>query len=76
MEIKDYSDNITAELSGWKSKMDSVIGKFDHASSDDKKRVINEVNELHVITDELDHRIEGLRRECGGGFQSLKERNM
>ncbi len=64
MEKKDYCNNITAELSGLKSKMDSVVGKFDRASSDDKKWVIKEVNELHKITDELDHRIKGLKSEC------------
>jgi len=64
METKDYCDNITAELSGWKSKIDNVVSKFDHASSDDKKGVISDVNELHKITDELGHRIEGLKRGC------------
>ncbi len=64
MEKKDYCDNITAELSGWKSKMDSLVSKFDHASSDDKKWVMNEVDELHQITNELDSRIKGLKREC------------
>ena len=72
METKDYCDGITTELSGWKSKMDSIVSKFDHASSGEKKGVMNEVNELHTITDELDHRIQGLRRECAQGFQSRK----
>ncbi len=72
MEVKDYCDNITTELSGWRSKMDSITSKFDRASDDDKKRVINEVNELHKIADELDHRVQGLKRECAKDFQALK----
>ncbi len=64
MENKEYCDNITAELSGWKSKMDNVVGKLDHASSTDKKGILNEVNELHKISAELDNRIKGLKREC------------
>lgn len=64
MENREYCDNITAELSGLKSKMDSVVSKFDHASSDDKKWVIDEISELHKITDELDNRIKGLKGEC------------
>ncbi len=64
MKTKDYCDNMTAELSGLKSKMDSVVGKFDRAPSDDKKWVIDEVNELHRITSELDNRIKGLKQEC------------
>lgn len=64
MESREYCDNIMAELSGLKGKMDKVVSKFDHASSDDKKWVINEVKELHKITDELDYRIKGLKQDC------------
>jgi len=72
MEGKEYCDSITAELSGWKSKMDNVVSKFDRASSDDKKRIMSEVNELHTITDELGHRIEGLKQECPRAFNRGK----
>ncbi len=72
METKEYCDNIMAELSGWKSKIDNVVSKLDHSSSNDKKGVINEVNELHNISDEFDYRIEGLKRECAGGFKLEK----
>ncbi len=64
MEKREYCNNIISELSGLKSKMDNVVSKFDHASSDDKKWVTNEVNELHKITNELDYRIKGLKQEC------------
>ncbi len=64
MEVKEYCDSITAELSGWKSKMDNIASKFDRASSEDKKRIVNEVNELHTISNELGRRIEGLKKDC------------
>ena len=64
MEVKEYCDSITAELSGWKSKMDSIASKFDSASSGDKKKIMSEVNELHAISSELGRRIEGLKQEC------------
>ena len=72
METQIYCDNIMAELSGWKSKIDNVVGRFDHASSNDRRQVMNEVDELHKITDELDQRIHGLQRECAGGFKPEK----
>jgi hypothetical protein len=72
METQDYCDNMMAELSGWKSKIDNVVSKFDHASSNDKEGVINEVNELHKIGEEFDSRIKGLKRECAGGFNLEK----
>ena len=32
MEIKDYCANVTAELTGWKDKVEGVVRKLDHAS--------------------------------------------
>ncbi len=72
MEAKEYCDSMTAELSGWKSKLDHIVGNFDRAPSDDKKRVIDEVKEVHRITDELGRRIEGLKRECVRDFSRGK----
>jgi hypothetical protein len=64
MEVKEYCDSITAELSGWKYKVDNIASRFDRASSEDKKRIVNEVNELHTISNELGRRIEGLKKDC------------
>lgn len=69
MEVKEYCDSITAELSGWKSKMDHVVGNIDRASSDAKKQVMSEVNDLRKVSDELGHRIENLRKECPRDFK-------
>ncbi len=73
MEIRDYCTNVTAELAGWKSKVDGVVSKLDHASTGDKERVVLEVNELHMLADELNDRIEGLNRACMTSWQPQKE---
>ena len=72
MEIKDYCTNVTAELTGWKDKVEGVVRKLDHASTGDKERVVAEVNELHIIADELNDRIEGLTRACMTSWQPQK----
>lgn len=64
MELNDYCNNVSLELTGWKEKMDGIVRKFDHVSTGDKERVVNEVNELHIIADELNERIQGLTRAC------------
>jgi len=64
MELKDYCDNVTLELAGWKAKMDGVVSKLDHVSTGDKERVVPEVNELHIISEELGERINGLKIAC------------
>ncbi len=72
MEAREYCNSITAELSGWKTKMDDIVSKFDRAPSDYKKRLINEVKDLHRVSDELGHRIEGLKKECLRDFDRGK----
>lgn len=52
--------------------MDNLVSKFDRASSDDKKWIINEVNELHSVTDGLGRRIEDLKKECLRDFNRGK----
>ncbi len=73
MELNDYCDNVTRELSGWKEKMDGIVRKFDHVSTGDKERVVNEVNELHIIADELYDRIEGLKKACMTSWKPVRD---
>ncbi len=64
MEVKDYCSNLTIELAGWKAKVYDVVRKLDKMSTGDKEKVAPEVNELHIILDELGDRIEKLKNEC------------
>lgn len=73
MEIKDYCTNVTAELAGWKTKVDGVVRKLDHTSTGYKEKVVSEVNELHMISDELNDRIDGLTKACMTSWQPQRD---
>ena len=64
MDAKDYCSNLTIELTGWKAKVYDVVRKLDKLSTGDKEKVVPEVNELHIILEELGDRIEKLKKEC------------
>lgn len=64
MDVKDYCENLSVELTGWKAKMYDVVRKLDKVSTGDKEKVVPEINELHMVIDELTDRIEKLRKEC------------
>ncbi len=64
MDVQAYCDSLNIELTGWKAKLDGVVGKLDKVSSGDKEKVLPIVNELHMIAEELTDRIERLQREC------------
>ncbi len=64
MEVTDYCKNLTMELTSWKAKMYDLGRKLDKVSTGDKEKVVPEVNELHMIIEELEQRIETLQKEC------------
>jgi predicted nuclease with TOPRIM domain len=64
MEVTDYCKNLTMELTAWKAKMYDLGRKLDRMSTGQKEKVFPEVNELHMIIEELGQRIEKLQKEC------------
>jgi predicted nuclease with TOPRIM domain len=64
MEVKSYCDSLVIELTGWKAKVYDIVRKLDKISSGDKQKVVPQVAELHMIIEELDDRIDRLKREC------------
>ena len=64
MEIKDYCGTLATELGTWRAKVSDVTRKFDKVSIGDKQKVVPMVNELHMVLEELDDRVERLKREC------------
>jgi len=73
MEVREYCDSVTVELAGWKAKVDDVVRKLDHVSTGGKEKVVGEVNELHMIIDELSDRIEGLKIACMTNWKPERE---
>jgi len=63
-DVQNYCDNVVAELSVWKAKIYDVVRKIDKLSSGDKAKVGDQVNDLHMFIEELENRIDRLRREC------------
>lgn len=64
MEIKDYCRNVDMELTLWKSKLYDVIRKMDKASTGDKGKMYEDINDLHMLMAELEDRVDSLRTSC------------
>ncbi len=69
-DVNSYCDNVVAELSVWKAKAYDVVRRIDKLSSGDKPKVANQVNDLHIFIEELENRIDRLRRECPTDWKS------
>ncbi len=72
MELTNYCDGVASELITWKAKMYDVVRKLDKADTGDKTKVVPQVNELHMIIEELDDRIYKLRTDCPTAFAPEK----
>lgn len=64
MELQDYCLYVQEELSGWKNKVDDVRQRLDKLDTADKATIVSQVNDLHIIVEELGERISKLEREC------------
>jgi predicted nuclease with TOPRIM domain len=64
MELETYCDNLAAELGGWQAKFEGIVEKFDAASCGDKAKLVPQVNDLHMLKEELEERIKRLKAEC------------
>jgi hypothetical protein len=64
MEIRDYCKNVEMELMVWKAKLYDVMTKMNKLSTHEKQRVYENVNDLHILMQELDDRVNELRTQC------------
>ena len=72
MDIKDYCSKLQNELTVWKAKVYDAVRKFDKTSSGDKEKVVPYINDIHIIIEELNERIEWLDRECPTEYEPHK----
>ena len=63
-DVQSYCDGVVTELSVWKAKIYDVVRRIDKLSSGDKAKMGDQVNDLHMYVEELENRIDRLRREC------------
>ena len=73
MELEDYCRNVQIELTGWKAKVYDVMRRLDRADTGDKGKIVSEVNDLHIIVEELSDRISQLERECPTEWRPARE---
>ncbi len=69
MELNDYCESVASELMAWRAKVDDVVKKLDQVSTGDKSKVVPQVNELHMIMEDLDDRIKKLKTSCATDWE-------
>jgi len=69
MEVNRYCEELIVELDAWKEKANHIATKLDTMTSGDKKQVLPEIIELHMLVEELCDRIDKVKRNCQEAWQ-------
>ena len=72
MKLHTYCENMTRELAGVKGKIDGIAAKFDSTTCGEKAAVLPQINDLHIVSEELENRIEDIRMACGDNWEVSK----
>jgi hypothetical protein len=62
------------ELSSWRNRLHEVSEKFDQEPSINKYKVQPHIEGIHILQNELDDRLDELRRECAFTGNSLEKK--
>jgi len=64
MDVKDYCGAMSTELTAWKAKMYDVVRKLDKLGTAEREKVLANVEDMHMLIEDMAARIDQLNREC------------
>lgn len=64
MDVKDYCGAMSTELTAWKAKMYDVVRKLDKLGTAEREKVLPNVEDIHMLIEDMATRIDQLNREC------------
>ena len=64
MDVKDYCGAMSTELTAWKAKMYDVTRKLDRLGTAEREKVLPNVEDMHMLIQDMASRIDQLNREC------------
>ena len=72
MDVQDYCKSIETELTAWKAKLYDVMRKVDSLGSAEKEKVLSNIEDLHMLLEEMSDRVETLKTECPLDWSPIK----
>lgn len=76
MTANDFCTSLKLELAAWRDSVDDVLKKFDNVHGPEKAKILGNVEDLAMVVEEFNERIEQLKETCSiNGFDDIaKER--
>lgn len=73
MDVKDYCKSMETEMTAWKAKLYDVMRKVDGLGSAEKEKILPNIEDLHILLNEMAERVENLKTECPSDWSPVKE---
>ena len=64
MELEDYCGAMSTELMAWKAKMYDIVRKLDKLGTAERGKILSNVEDMHILIEDLGQRINNLNKEC------------
>ena len=73
MDVVDYCKGIETEMTAWKAKLYDVMRKVDKLGSAGKEKVLPNIEDLHMLLEEMSDRVQSLKTECPSDWSPIKK---
>jgi hypothetical protein len=73
MNAKDYCNSMASELTAWKAKLYDIISKTDKMGTAEKDKVWTYFNEMKIIIQDIEEKVDSLRTECPSDWSPQKK---
>ena len=73
MDVQDYCKGMETEMTAWKAKLYDVMRKVDSLGTAEKEKVLPNIEDLHMLLEEMSDRVEKLKTECPSDWSPVKK---
>lgn len=73
MDVMDYCKSMETEMIAWKAKLYDAMRKIDKLGTAEREKVLPNIEDLHIILEEMAGRVSQLRSECPSQWNPEKK---
>ena len=73
MNVKDFCSGMENEMTAWKAKLYDAMRKVDKLGTVEREKMLPNIEDLHMLLQEMSDRVEQLRTECPSDWSPMKK---
>jgi predicted nuclease with TOPRIM domain len=73
MDVIDYCKAMETEMTAWKAKLYDTMRKIDKLGTAEREKVLPNIEDLHMMLEEMEGRVSQLRNECPSEWSPEKD---